>query len=118
LPVSLGAPRPVLGLGGKQPVEFGRRALERAPADVGETGRHLGSAKGASISALSRAISAGAPRRCRSLRFAPESGTVSVQHHVRCSPPCSIPVSEGSASPMRRERWPRAAIAATRAGLT
>jgi len=34
------------------------------------------------------------------------------------SPPCSIPVSEGSASPMHRERWPRAAIAATRARLT
>jgi hypothetical protein len=40
LPVNLGAPRPVLDRGGKQPVEFGRRALERAPADVGETGGH------------------------------------------------------------------------------
>jgi hypothetical protein len=41
----------------------GRQPMSARPAGI------IGSAKGALISALSRAIPAGAPRRCRSLRL-------------------------------------------------
>jgi hypothetical protein len=71
------------------------------------------------ISALSHATSAGAlrgaPMPVTALAPNPAPSRRNTSFGAR---PCSIPVSEGSASPMRRERWPRAAIAATRARLT
>src|SRR5437763_119152 len=103
--------RPVLDLGDKQPAEFGRRAGQRAAAGVGDAILHHGGGEGR-VDLGVEPISAGALFGAPIPVVAPAPNLAPSRRNslVWCSLPVPFRAREGSASPMRWERWPRAAI--------